>query len=106
MSSGRYLTALADANFFSVAMTAPLRWAALSADLPFTTVSRGPPPAPRVRLPILVTLSQSSDMFAVVCGVEEGWVCVCGGVREAEDVLSCADGGVVAAYIVAVAFAS
>jgi hypothetical protein len=64
------LTALAVANFFSVAMTAPLRWAALSADLPLTTVSRGPAALPRVRLPILVTSSQPAvpDMIAVVCG--------------------------------------
>jgi hypothetical protein len=84
VSSGSYLTALAEANFFSVAITAPLRCAALSAALPFTTVSRGPAPAPRVRLPILVTWSQSSDMFAVVFG---GWVCVCGGVRKADGVV-------------------
>jgi hypothetical protein len=32
-------------------------------------------------------------------------VCVRGGVREAEDVLSCADGGVVTSYIVVGAFA-
>jgi hypothetical protein len=31
--------------------------------------------------------------------------CVRGGVQEAEDVLSCADGGVVTSYMVAVAFA-
>jgi hypothetical protein len=59
---------LAEAYFFSVATTAPERWAALSADLPLTTVSRGPEAAPRVRLPILVTASQSSDI--VVDGVE------------------------------------
>ncbi len=47
-------------------MTAPLLWAALRADLPFTTVSRAAPP-PRVLLPIFVTVSQSSivpDVFA------------------------------------------
>jgi hypothetical protein len=50
-------------NFFSVPMTVPLLWAALSADLPLTTVSRAAPP-PRVLLPIFVTVSQSS-MVAV-----------------------------------------
>lgn len=50
-------------------MTAPERWAALSADLPFTTVSRCAPP-PRARLPILVTVSQSS-MLVVMCREED-----------------------------------
>ena len=57
------LTALAEAYFFSVATMPPLRWAALSADLPFTTAARGPAAPPRVRLPILVTESHSSDML-------------------------------------------
>ena len=52
-------------NFFSVPMTAPLLWAALRAAFPRTTVSRAAPP-PRVLLPILVTVSQSSDIFAVL----------------------------------------
>jgi len=52
-------------NFFSVPTTAPLRWAAFSADLPRTTVSLEAPPAPRVLLPIFVTVSQSSDILAV-----------------------------------------
>lgn len=55
----RGLTEFPAPNFFSVPITAPLRWAALSADFPFTTVSRWAPP-PRARLPIFVTLSQSS----------------------------------------------
>jgi hypothetical protein len=52
-------TAFPVASFFSVPMIAPLLCAALSADLPLTTVSRGAP-APRVLLPIFVTVSQSS----------------------------------------------
>lgn len=61
-------------NFFSVPMTAPLRWAALRALFPRTTVSRGPLPPPRVLLPILVTLSQSSilGMLACVCAMVAG----------------------------------
>jgi len=58
-------TALAVANFFSVPMMAPLRWAALSALFPLTTVSRGPAAAPRVRDPILVTVSHSSLIVSV-----------------------------------------
>ena len=55
--------------FLSVARMAPLRWAAFSAALPLTTVSRGPAAPPRVRAPILVTESQSSDMLKwFVCG--------------------------------------
>jgi len=57
-------TELPAPNFFSVPMTDPLRAAAFSADLPRTTVSREAPP-PRVLLPILVTVSQSSDILAV-----------------------------------------
>jgi hypothetical protein len=57
---------LADANFFSVATIPPLRWAAFRADFPLTTVSRGPAAPPRVRLPILVTEFQSSDISNVV----------------------------------------
>jgi hypothetical protein len=64
--AGSPLTALAEAYFFSVATMPPLRWAALSADLPFTTAARGPAAPPRVRLPILVTDSQSSDMLMVM----------------------------------------
>ncbi|KAB8342924.1 hypothetical protein FH972_022521 [Carpinus fangiana] len=56
-SAGRF-----EANFFSVASTEPDRWAALSAALPRTTVSRGPAAPPRVLEPILVTESQSSDI--------------------------------------------
>lgn len=62
---GRRRTVLPAPNFFSVPITAPLLWAALRALLPRTTVSRDPPPAPRVLLPIFVTVSQSS-MIAVV----------------------------------------
>lgn len=63
----RARTALPAPYFFSVPTTAPLRWAALRALFPRTTVSRATPP-PRVRLPILVTLSQSS-MVVDVAGV-------------------------------------
>jgi len=56
---GEQHTELPAPNFFSVPMTVPLLWAALSADLPLTTVSRAAPP-PRVLLPIFVTVSQSS----------------------------------------------
>lgn len=59
-------TALAVAYFFSVATIPPLRCAALSALLPLTTVSRGPAAPPRVRAPILVTLSQSSLIVFLV----------------------------------------
>lgn len=59
------LTALVLPNFFSVATTPPVLCAALSADLPRMTVSRGAAGPPRVRLPILVTWSQS-DMVAVL----------------------------------------
>lgn len=86
----RKRTALAEANFFSVATMPPLRWAAFSADLPFTTVSRGPAAPPRVRLPILVTEFQSSDMLKDVigfCGGGESFGVECLG-------LSCAGGGV------------
>jgi hypothetical protein len=67
-------TALEVANFFSVATMPPLRWAALSALLPLTTVSRGPAGPPRVREPILVTWSQSSLIVSVVrLAVRGGW---------------------------------
>jgi len=67
------LTALPEANFFSVA-TAPERRAALMPLRPRTTVSRWEAPPPRVLLPILVTVSQSSDMFAVLCAMYESSV--------------------------------
>lgn len=47
----------------------PERWAALRADLPLTTVSRGAPPA-RNLLPILVTESHSDMMIDVVVIVD------------------------------------
>lgn len=50
------------ANFFSVATMAPDLWAWFRAPLPRTTVSRVEAPPP-VLLPILVTVSQSSDIF-------------------------------------------
>jgi hypothetical protein len=53
-------------------MTAPLLWAALRADLPRTTVSRDAP-APRVLLPIFVTVSQSSMVGELI----EMDPCVC-----------------------------
>ena len=56
------LTGLPDANFFSVPTIVPLRWAALRAALPRTTVSRCDGP-PVTLLPILVTVSQSSAMI-------------------------------------------
>ena len=59
------LTTLPVVNFFSVPTTAPERCAAFKAAAPRTTVSRCDAPAPRVRLPILVTVSQSSDMVAM-----------------------------------------
>ena len=52
-------TALPVANFFSVPMMAPVRWAWFRAPFPRTTVSRWEPP-PLVLLPIFVTVSQSS----------------------------------------------
>ena len=56
-------------NFFSVPVTAPLRWAALSALLPLMVVSRFAVPGPRTLLPILVTLSQSwSAILLVLAG--------------------------------------
>lgn len=58
-------TALPAANFFSVPMTEPLRWAALRALFPLMTVSLEEAP-PRALEPILVTLSQSS-ILAVSC---------------------------------------
>lgn len=58
---------LAVENFFSVPMTAPLRWAALRADFPLMVVSRGAVPAPRTLLPILVVVSQSSMVACEVC---------------------------------------
>jgi len=57
-------TELPAPNFFSVPITAPLLWAAFSADLPRTTVSFATPP-PRVLLPIFVTVSQSSIVLVV-----------------------------------------
>lgn len=72
---GFILTALPVWNFFSVATMAPLRWAAFRAADPRTTVSRWAAPAPRVRLPILVTESQSSDIMTLaVFGVVGGGV--------------------------------
>ncbi len=64
------LTWLPAWNFFSVPTTTPDRCAALSALLPRTTVSRCEAP-PRVRLPILVTSSQSrlADIFAACVAV-------------------------------------
>lgn len=56
------------ANFFSVPMMAPERWAWFRAPLPRTTVSRCEEP-PLVLLPIFVTVSHSSAMVAVVVGV-------------------------------------
>jgi hypothetical protein len=64
------LTEFPEANFFSVPKIAPLLCAWFSAALPLITVSLCAPPAPRVLLPIFVTVSQSS-IFAVV------FVCVC-----------------------------
>lgn len=64
------LTALPVAYFFSVPMIPPCLEAALRADLPRTTVSFCPP-LPRVLLPILVTVSQSS-MVAVECALDVG----------------------------------
>lgn len=58
------LTGFPAANFFSVPMMVPLRWAALRAALPRTTVSRCDGP-PLTLLPILVTVSQSSDIMYV-----------------------------------------
>jgi hypothetical protein len=52
-------------NFFSVAMMAPLRWAAFRALLPLIVVSRVATPGPRTLLPILVVDSQSSDILLV-----------------------------------------
>lgn len=49
---------------------APLRWAALRALLPLMVVSRWAVPGPRTLLPILVVLSQSSDMLSVYGGVD------------------------------------
>lgn len=57
------LTALPVANFFSVPMMLPVRWASLMAPLPRTTVSREEEPPPETLLPILVTVSQSSDIL-------------------------------------------
>ena len=52
--------ALAVANFFSVPIMAPVRPAALMADLPLMTRSRSTAPPPeRALLPMRVTLSQS-----------------------------------------------
>lgn len=53
------------AYFFSVPTTAPERWAWFRAPLPRMTVSRCEAP-PRVLLPILVTVSQSSAMVSRV----------------------------------------
>lgn len=50
-------------NFFSVPTIDPLRAAALICDEPRTTVSRELLP-PRTLLPILVTVSQPSSIFA------------------------------------------
>lgn len=61
----------APANFFSVPTTAPLRCAALSALLPLIVVSRSDAPGPRTLLPILVTLFQSSLIFADCSVVRE-----------------------------------
>lgn len=56
---------LAVAYFFSVPVTAPVRWAALRADLPLMVVSRWAVPGPRTLLPILVTEFQSSLILSV-----------------------------------------
>jgi hypothetical protein len=67
-------------NFLSVATTAPLRWAALSALFPLTVVSRSAP-GPRALLPILVTVSQSLILkvllwvLEVVSRVGVSWSC-------------------------------
>lgn len=58
------LTGFPAENFFSVPTIAPVRWAALRADLPRTTVSFCDAP-PVTLLPILVTVSQSSMMIDV-----------------------------------------
>lgn len=63
---GSELTEFPVANFFSVPMMAPVRWAAFRAPFPRTTVSRWLEPPP-VLLPILVTVSQSSDILKVGC---------------------------------------
>ena len=57
-------------------MAAPDRRAALRADSPRTTFSRGAAPPGRTREPILVTESHSSDIFVVyVCIVaESAWL--------------------------------
>lgn len=62
-------------NFFSVAISAPCRRAAFSADSPRMTLSFAvAPPGPRALLPILVTVSQSSMMIVgvIVVGWREG----------------------------------
>jgi hypothetical protein len=73
------LTEFVPPNFFSVAMEAPVRFAAFRADSPRMTFSLGPAAPARTLLPILVTLSHSSDMViaprrAVVEKVMEGFV--------------------------------
>ena len=69
------LTWLPVANFFSVPTMAPVRAAALSAPLPFMTVSRCEPP-PLTLLPILVTVSQSSDILVMdFCSFGVAYVC-------------------------------
>lgn len=67
IKGSRLLTALPEAYFFSVPSTAPLRCAWFSAALPRMTVSRCAPPAPRVLLPIFVTVSQSSIVAVCIC---------------------------------------
>ena len=79
MGGSEGLTAFPAPNFFSVPITFPLRCAAFSAALPLITVSRLPPPLPRVLLPILVTVSQSSIVnlvLKVILGVLDEKVCV------------------------------
>lgn len=69
------LTVLPVAYFFSVATIVPARWAWFRAPLPRTTVSRCEDPPP-VLLPIFVTVSQSSDMAALLdeFEIEVGWI--------------------------------
>lgn len=59
--------------FFSVERAPPLRFAAFKAAFPRTTVSLCEAPPPRVLLPILVAVSQSSDILMVdLAGFLEG----------------------------------
>ena len=85
-------TELPALNFFSVPMTAPLLWAALRADLPRTTVSRDAP-APRVLLPIFVTVSQSSMVGELIEMDLCVLMCIRGCAFEGEEVVCCGGGG-------------